>query len=71
MKLLIDPCAILEEIGIKDEDSILAEIRSRDGTWPEEISSLTTDRRVGTTPLNSAVQNVPGITGLNNLGNTC
>ena len=45
---------------------------SRDGTWPEEISSLTNDRRIaGTSPLNSAVQNVPGITGLNNLGNTC
>ena len=45
---------------------------SRDGTWPEEISSLTNDRRIaGTSPLNSAVQNIPGITGLNNLGNTC
>ena len=50
----------------------LKSIFSRDGTWPEEISSLTNDRRIaGTSPLNSAVQNVPGITGLNNLGNTC
>ena len=71
MKLLIDATAMLEDLSIRDEESILAEVRSRDGTWPEEISSLTADRRIGATPLNSAVQNVPGITGLNNLGNTC
>ena len=73
MRLLVEPSATLEDIGIKDEDSILVEVRSRDGTWPEEISSLTTDgrRSSSTAPLNSAVLNVPGITGLNNLGNTC
>ena len=50
-----------------DDDAILAEIRSRDGTWPEEISSLCGDRRTefDSQPL------VPGVTGLNNLGNTC
>lgn len=30
----------LEDIGIKDDDSILIEVRGRDGTWPEEITSL-------------------------------
>ena len=57
----------LEEVRFQDEDSILAEIRSRDGTWPEEISSLSAGR-LGTgreAPLE------PGVTGLNNLGNTC
>ena len=29
MKLLMDPSVVLEELGIKDEDSILSEIRSR------------------------------------------
>ena len=29
MKLLMDPGVVLEELGIKDEDSILSEIRSR------------------------------------------
>ncbi len=73
MRLLVDANAVLEEIGIREDDTILVEVRSRDGTWPEEISSLVaaSDRRSSTAPLNSAVLNVPGITGLNNLGNTC
>jgi ubiquitin carboxyl-terminal hydrolase 6/32 len=73
MKLLVEPQAVLEEAGFRDEDSLLVEVRSRDGTWPEEISSLVTsnDRRSSSATLNSAVQHVPGITGLNNLGNTC
>ena len=29
MKLLMDPGVVLEELGIKDEDSILSEMRSR------------------------------------------
>merc|ERR1711994_974409 len=56
----------LEEVGFRDEDSILAEMRSRDGTWPEEISSLSTGRGVS-----REQPAVPGVTGLNNLGNTC
>lgn len=72
MSLLIEASSVLEEIGIKEDDAILVEVRSRDGTWPEEISSLVTDRRTSTAAsLNSAVLSVPGITGLNNLGNTC
>ena len=40
---------------------------NRDGTWPEEISNLCGEKRHQTDrqPL------VPGVAGLNNLGNTC
>ena len=68
MRMLDSEQTTLEEVSFQDEDSILAEIRSRDGTWPEEISSLTTGGRGAggrEQPL------VPGVTGLNNLGNTC
>ncbi|CAB4058241.1 USP6_32 [Lepeophtheirus salmonis] len=33
-------CRTLEDLGFRDDDGILVEVRSRDGTWPEEISSL-------------------------------
>jgi len=68
MKLLETESTTLEDAGFHDGDSLLAEIRSRDGTWPEEISSLCSDGR-----RQSGVQNalVPGVAGLNNLGNTC
>ena len=67
MLILDSENTTLEEVGCVDDDAILAEIRSRDGTWPEEISSLCRDRRteMDSQPL------VPGVTGLNNLGNTC
>ena len=67
MKLLENETTTLEDAGFQDGDSLLAEIRSRDGTWPEEISSLCDNRR------QSGVQNalMPGVAGLNNLGNTC
>jgi len=39
----------------------------RDGTWPEEISSLCGDKR----SLTDRQLLVPGVAGLNNLGNTC
>ena len=62
--------AALEDEGFVDEDSILVEVRSKDGTWPEEINSLYKDRRASTLPQTS-VSTPIGITGLNNLGNTC
>ena len=67
MRMLDQESLTLEEVGFKDDDAILAELRSRDGTWPEEISSLCGERRTETErqPL------VAGVTGLNNLGNTC
>jgi len=67
MRMLDSENVTLEDVGFQDEDSILAEIRSRDGTWPEEISSLCGDKRT----LNDRQPLVPGVTGLNNLGNTC
>ena len=67
MIMMDSESSTLEEIGCVDDDAILAEIRSQDGTWPEEISSLCRDQKTGieSQPL------TPGVTGLNNLGNTC
>jgi len=67
MKMLDQENITLEDVGFQDDDAILAEIRSRDGTWPEEISSLCGDKKIESDrhPL------VAGVTGLNNLGNTC
>ena len=67
MKMLDQESLTLEEVGFQDDDAILAELRSRDGTWPEEISSLCGEKRTESErqPL------VAGVTGLNNLGNTC
>ena len=67
MMILDSEDTTLEEVGCMDDDAILAEIRSRDGTWPEEISSLCGDRRTEI----DRQSIVPGVTGLNNLGNTC
>lgn len=69
MELLENENNNLEDIGMKDEDSLLMEIRSRDGTWPEEITSICNSNERRLSLLNSI--KVPGITGLNNLGNTC
>ena len=66
MRMLDVETVSLEEVGFQDEDSNVAEMRSRDGTWPEEISSLSTGRGVA-----REQPAVPGVTGLNNLGNTC
>ncbi len=74
MQLLEDESSDLEECGFGDDDSMLMEVRSRDGTWPEEITSLykstsSGDRR--SSVLGAGTYSVKGITGLNNLGNTC
>jgi ubiquitin carboxyl-terminal hydrolase 6/32 len=60
----------LESLGVKDMSHILVEVRNKDQTWPEEIGSLAKD------PLDSCrhkrnVSVEKGLTGLNNLGNTC
>jgi uncharacterized UBP type Zn finger protein len=48
-------------------------VRSRDGTWPEEINSLGSlvagDRRASVASISPPT--VAGMIGLNNLGNTC
>jgi len=69
MRLLDNEAMTLEDAGFQDEDSLLAEIRSRDGTWPEEISNLCGEKRHLTEQQPLAI--IPGIAGLNNLGNTC
>ena len=46
MKMLDQENITLEDVGFQDDDAILAEIRSRDGTWPEEISSLCGDKKI-------------------------
>lgn len=56
----------LEASGIEDKHAILIEIRNRDMSWPEEMTSLA---------LNKTFQDKrpqgKGMTGLSNLGNTC
>lgn len=40
MKLIEDEDFTLEKLDIHDDDQILMEVRNKDLTWPEEISSL-------------------------------
>ena len=40
MRMLDVESVSLEEVGFQDEDSILAEMRSRDGTWLIKNSQL-------------------------------
>ena len=47
MSLLDDDSSCLEDSGFLDDHSILVEVRSRDGTWPEEITSLATTTNHG------------------------
>ena len=50
MSLLDDDSSCLEDAGFLDDDhSVLVEVRSRDGTWPEEITSLATTTNHGNT----------------------
>ena len=53
MALLDDDGACLEDAGFLDDHSILVEVRSRDGTWPEEITSLATTTNHGTYKLSN------------------
>ncbi|KAK6636372.1 hypothetical protein RUM43_010032 [Polyplax serrata] len=67
MFILEEEESTLDELGILDEDQILIEVRNKDLTWPEELSSIacnnSSDKR------QAALEK--GATGLNNLGNTC
>lgn len=49
---------------------ILIECRNKDLTWPEELTSLAKNRS-GIPGLGRKENVAPGVTGLNNLGNTC
>lgn len=51
MFILEEEDSTLDELGILDEDQILIEIRNKDLTWPEELSSIASntsnDKRQG------------------------
>lgn len=68
MTLIEDETAMLEEIDIQDDDQILIEIRNKDLTWPEEIGHLSLPQN---DKCRTAGATEKGVTGLNNLGNTC
>lgn len=76
----------LEEAGIMDNSHVLIETRNKDQTWPEEIATVVSSSGNTITGSNSAEQqqrirramsvsaqqkSEKGVTGLNNLGNTC
>lgn len=53
MFILEEEESTLDELGILDEDQILIEVRNKDLTWPEELSSIacnnSNDKRQGKT----------------------
>ena len=59
----------LEELGVGDMSHILIEVRNKDQTWPEEIGNLAANPDNLRLKRNISVEK--GLTGLNNLGNTC
>ncbi|XP_077995197.1 ubiquitin carboxyl-terminal hydrolase 32-like isoform X2 [Glandiceps talaboti] len=66
--LLDEENSTLEQIGIIDNQQMLIEVRNKDMSWPEEMSSLAFKKGI------DKKQQVPtdkGATGLSNLGNTC
>ncbi|XP_060533981.1 ubiquitin carboxyl-terminal hydrolase 32 isoform X2 [Cylas formicarius] len=71
--LLDDDRAMLQDMGVRDADQLLLEVRNKDLTWPEELDQLAAgaggdhaliERRM-------TLSLPPGATGLQNLGNTC
>ncbi|XP_031572210.1 ubiquitin carboxyl-terminal hydrolase 32-like [Actinia tenebrosa] len=69
LTLLEDEAKTLEQLGISDNMALLLEVRNRDMSWPEEMSSLATSKS-----LREKLNHDPtekGATGLSNLGNTC
>jgi ubiquitin carboxyl-terminal hydrolase 6/32 len=74
--MLEEETMTLQDLLINDNDQILLEIRNKDLTWPEELSSISNEQTSSSTRERRAtiasVQSVhpPGATGLHNLGNT-
>ncbi|KAM7433841.1 Transcription elongation factorSPT6 [Porites harrisoni] len=69
LRLLEEDGSSLEKMEIKDNHPVLIEVRNRDMSWPEEMSSLANNRS-----LREKLNLEPtekGATGLSNLGNTC
>ncbi|CAG7722265.1 unnamed protein product [Allacma fusca] len=60
----------LEEYNLADLSAILIETRNKDQTWPEEIGSLASNSNDSKLLVRQS-SSLPGLTGLNNLGNTC
>lgn len=75
----------LEDAGIMDNSHVLIETRNKDQTWPEEIATVVSSSgSSSSTSINEQQQRMrramsvtsvnrteKGVTGLNNLGNTC
>ena len=71
--ILLEDCVeeTLESAEVTDSSEILLEVRNRDLTWPEEMNEITTTShsiRQNSIKTGTAEK---GVTGLNNLGNTC
>ncbi|XP_027228164.1 ubiquitin carboxyl-terminal hydrolase 32 isoform X2 [Penaeus vannamei] len=69
MILLEEEDITLEEVGVGDLSQVLIEVRNKDLTWPEEMSQITSTKVMRTQSRQGG--NEKGVTGLNNLGNTC
>ncbi|KAK8745322.1 hypothetical protein OTU49_000128, partial [Cherax quadricarinatus] len=59
----------LEEVCVADLAQVLIEVRNKDLTWPEEMSQIASTRLMRTQSSQGVKEK--GVTGLNNLGNTC
>ncbi|OQV22250.1 Ubiquitin carboxyl-terminal hydrolase 32 [Hypsibius exemplaris] len=81
MTLIDDENVNVKRMGLRDFDKILVEIRNRDLTWPEELSSLSGSavavaRKSSHLSRSGSISREDGsyekgCCGLNNLGNTC
>ncbi|XP_041972370.1 ubiquitin carboxyl-terminal hydrolase 32 isoform X2 [Aricia agestis] len=71
--LLDDERPTLHELGIEPRARLLLERRNPDLTWPEEITQLcmSGSGRMAERRETLTAPDVPGATGLHNLGNTC
>ncbi|XP_021208198.2 ubiquitin carboxyl-terminal hydrolase 32 isoform X2 [Bombyx mori] len=68
--LLDDEQRTLHELHLDERSRLLLELRNKDLTWPEEIGAISSNRATERRETLIA-PNLPGATGLHNLGNTC
>ncbi|XP_070572719.1 ubiquitin carboxyl-terminal hydrolase 32-like isoform X2 [Ptychodera flava] len=66
--LLEEENSTLENLCIQDNQQLLIEVRNKDMSWPEEMSSLAFKKGLDK---KKQVPTDKGATGLSNLGNTC
>ncbi|XP_063368814.1 ubiquitin carboxyl-terminal hydrolase 32 [Cydia amplana] len=69
--LLDDENWTLAELRCDERTRLLLEVRNADLTWPEEIGALSGGNRAMERRETLIPPNLPGATGLHNLGNTC